>query len=103
MVLQSFSDDDFLTQILKGAILGWAATGLYELLCLILKRRFSIDLKKNKVVRHIYDDDPTAVEDDLSISMDLNINQDDESDLDLDAIANSGYEETDDENVNLDE
>lgn len=101
LVLQSFSEDDFLTQILKGAILGWAATGLYELLCLVLKRRFSIDLKKKKVVRHIFDDDPTAVDNDLSIDMDINLSQNEETDLDMNAIANSGYE--DEEEVTLDD
>ena len=43
-LIGSFIDDQIIVRILKGAIIGWSSVGLYECLCLIISKRFSIDL-----------------------------------------------------------
>lgn len=50
LLLHSFSEDPIAMQVVKGAILGWASTGVHQFGKAFLQNRFKLFIKNNSTV-----------------------------------------------------
>lgn len=60
LIPDTLSDEDVISKVIELAFIGLSSTGLYEALCIVIKKRFSIDIPA--LVKKYYNTDTKTID-----------------------------------------